>query len=178
MNSAARTGPRPAAVVLRPRIGPIAVDRRHADQRRDLLVAQHVRLGDFRQERHAEHRLDARYTLEEIVLLLPQRAGTHLGAQFTIQSVQAFIQPAQVFLDIGAEVVFERCTKSIVLSDPHTEDYHPGVVGRLLGWVALLAGGGPARRLAGYPPHAAAVAERIGPGQSGRRQRLDRGRAD
>ena len=66
---------------------------RHADQRRDLLPRERPQLGELQQQRPGTHRPNARGTLQQIVVVPPQRAGPERRLEVVVQRGQACIEP-------------------------------------------------------------------------------------
>src|SRR5262249_1103498 len=79
---------------------------RHPHEWRDLLVAKRAQLRHLGEQRNAEHGPNARHALQEVVLLAPQWASSHLVAQLAVQRVKSLVQPAHVLANIGTQVVF------------------------------------------------------------------------
>jgi hypothetical protein len=69
-----------------PRQGPvIAIKRRHADQRSDLLVAKRAQFRHIGEERGAEHWSDTWDTAQLVLFLAPEWTGAQTVVQLTIE---------------------------------------------------------------------------------------------
>src|SRR5215831_15810815 len=78
----------------------VTIERRHTDQGSDLLPRERPQLGEFQQQRAGTHGPNALGTLQQLVLLPPQRAGPEHRLQVVVQRGDARIEPGNMGLNV------------------------------------------------------------------------------
>ena len=119
MYNTVRTCARPPQIVRRPRQGPtVAIERRHAHQRRDLLAREGPQLGEFQHQRPGTHGPNARGTLQQVVVFPPQRAGPEQRLEVIVQRGQALVEPGDMRLNVRLETP-ARPREAVLLRGAH-----------------------------------------------------------
>jgi hypothetical protein len=68
---------------------------------RRSVAPQDSELGQVGQQRRADHRANARYTPQQVLLRAPQRAAPDCLFEFLVDTFSALAEPGNVLLDIG-----------------------------------------------------------------------------
>src|SRR3989442_1518940 len=106
-----------------PAEGPtVTMQRRHADQGRDLLPRERPQLGEFQQQRVGTHGPNALGTLQQVVIFPPQRAGPESGLEVVVQRGDGRIEPR----NMGSNILREarvRPRQAVLLRGPHADQW-------------------------------------------------------
>src|SRR5882672_1690570 len=87
-----------------PAEGPtVTIQWRHADQGRDLLPRERPQLREFQQQRAGTHGPNALGTLQQVVLVPPQRAGPEYGLEVVVQRGDGRIEPRNMGSNVRLE---------------------------------------------------------------------------
>src|ERR1044071_5127014 len=98
----------------------ITIQRRHADQGRDLLPRERPQLREFQYQRPGTHRPNARSTLQQVVVFPPQWAGSKHRLDIVVQRGDTCIEPCYMGDNILGEAL-TRPREAVLFRGPHAD---------------------------------------------------------
>src|SRR5438445_11956313 len=96
----------------------VTIERRHADQGRDLLPRERPQLGECQQQGPGTHGPNALGTLQQIVIFPPQWAGPEHRLEVVVQRGDSRIEPRNMGRNILREAL-ARPREAVLLRGPH-----------------------------------------------------------
>src|SRR5712691_6687844 len=96
----------------------VAIERRHANQRRDLPSIEGPQLGEFQHQRPGTHGPNPRGTLQQVVVFPPQRAGPEQRLHVIVQRGETLVEPGDMRLNVRLEAP-ARPREAVLLRGTH-----------------------------------------------------------